>query len=98
MSATMPEAGPSRVQAAPRTRMNSGSQREPRIVNPVLPRLLTVQQAATLAGVSDSTVRSWLDYGRLKSIRLPSTRPGRDSRIVRVEREELERLIAASAS
>jgi excisionase family DNA binding protein len=59
-------------------------------------RLLTVQQAATLAGVSASTIRSWLDYGRLKPIRLPSARPGHDSRIVRVDRAELDALIDAS--
>jgi hypothetical protein len=38
-------------------------------------RLLTVQQTATLAGVSASTVRSWLDDGRLKPSAYPPPGP-----------------------
>jgi excisionase family DNA binding protein len=95
-SAMTYEAGPSRVQARPEARINSMLQRERGIGNPVPPRLLTIAQAARELDVSPSTIRSWLDYGRLKPVRLPSTRPGHDSRLVRVDRTQLEALIEAS--
>jgi excisionase family DNA binding protein len=57
----------------------------------VLPALLTLKQAADYLAVSYWTVRSWADAGRLRVVRLPG-----DGRLLRVERVELERLIAAS--
>jgi excisionase family DNA binding protein len=53
--------------------------------------LLTLRQAADYLAVSYWTVRSWADAGRLRVVRLPG-----DGRLIRVERVELERLIAAS--
>jgi excisionase family DNA binding protein len=55
------------------------------------PLLLTLRQAAGQLAVSYWTVRAWADAGKLKVVRLPG-----DGRLVRVERSELERLIAAS--
>jgi excisionase family DNA binding protein len=55
------------------------------------PLLLTLHQAAGQLAVSYWTVRAWADAGKLKVVRLPG-----DGRLVRVERSELERLIAAS--
>jgi excisionase family DNA binding protein len=57
----------------------------------VRPALLTLRQAADYLAVSYWTVRSWADAGRLRVVRLPG-----DGRLIRVERVELERLIAAS--
>jgi len=57
----------------------------------VLPALLTLKQAAEYLAISYWTVRSWVDAGKLPAVRLPG-----DGRLVRVERAELERLIASS--
>jgi len=54
----------------------------------VLPHLLTMRQAAELLGVSYWTVRSWVESGKLRAVRLPG-----DGRLVRIEIEELHRLI-----
>ncbi len=56
----------------------------------VLPALLTMKQAGTYAAVSYWTIRAWVDAGKLAIVRLPG-----DGRLVRIERTELERLIAA---
>ncbi len=56
----------------------------------VPPALLTLRQAADYLGVSYWTVRAWVDAGKLAVVRLPG-----DGRLVRVERTELDRLIAA---
>jgi excisionase family DNA binding protein len=53
--------------------------------------LFTLHQAAAQLAVSYWTVRAWADSGKLKVVRLPG-----DGRLVRVERAELDRLIAAS--
>lgn len=53
--------------------------------------LLTLKQATAYLAVSYWTVRSWADAGRLRVVRLPG-----DGRLLRVERAELERLIAVS--
>jgi excisionase family DNA binding protein len=55
------------------------------------PLLLTLRQAAGQLAVSYWTVRAWADAGKLNVVRLPG-----DGRLVRVERAELERLIASS--
>jgi excisionase family DNA binding protein len=57
----------------------------------VRPALLTLRQAADYVAVSYWTIRAWVDAGKLAIVRLPG-----DGRLVRVERVELERLIAAS--
>jgi len=57
----------------------------------VLPALLTLKAAAAHLSVSYWTVRAWVDAGKLPAVRLPG-----DGRLVRVERVEVERLIAAS--
>jgi excisionase family DNA binding protein len=56
-----------------------------------LPALLTLKQAAAHLAISYWTIRSWVDAGKLPAVRLPG-----DGRLVRVERAELERLIASS--
>lgn len=56
----------------------------------VRPALLTLKQAAGYCAVSYWTIRSWVDAGKLRAVRLPG-----DGRLVRVERAELDRLIAA---
>jgi excisionase family DNA binding protein len=62
----------------------------------VLPRLLTIQQAADYVGVSHWTIRSWLDRGVLAAVRLPAIRAGLDGRLIRVELAALDRLIEQS--
>jgi excisionase family DNA binding protein len=47
-------------------------------------KLLTVPEAATLLGVSPSSVRRWTDEGRIRALRLPGGAR-------RYERAELER-------
>ncbi len=54
----------------------------------VLPHLLTMRQAATYLSVSYWTVRTWVESGKLRAVRLPG-----DGRLVRIEIEELRRLI-----
>jgi excisionase family DNA binding protein len=53
--------------------------------------LLTLREAAAYLAVSYWTVRSWVEVGKLPSVRLPG-----DGRLVRVERAALDALIAAS--
>jgi len=55
------------------------------------PLLLTLRQAAALLAVSYWTIRAWADAGKLRVVRLPG-----DGRLVRVERVELDRFIAAA--
>ena len=54
----------------------------------VLPRLLTMRQAATYLSVSYWKIRHWVESGKLRAVRLPG-----DGRLVRIEIEELHRLI-----
>jgi excisionase family DNA binding protein len=53
--------------------------------------LMTLREAASYLSVSYWTVRSWVESGKLPSVRLPG-----DGRLVRVERAALDALIAAS--
>jgi excisionase family DNA binding protein len=52
--------------------------------------LMTLKEAAADLSVSYWTVRGWVDAGKLPAVRLPG-----DGRLVRVERAEVNRLIAA---
>ncbi len=74
---------------AERDQMNTG---DPMRAKPgpgsVLPHLLTIRQAADVLGVSYWTVRTWVESGKLRAVRLPG-----DGRLVRIEIEELHRLI-----
>ncbi len=54
----------------------------------VLPHLLTMRQAATYLSVSYWKIRHWVESGKLRAVRLPG-----DGRLVRIEIEELHRLI-----
>jgi excisionase family DNA binding protein len=53
------------------------------------PRLLTLREAADYLAVSYWTVRSWVESGKLPHVRLPG------SRLLRVERVDLDRFIDA---
>ncbi len=53
----------------------------------VLPRLLTMRQAAIYLSVSYWKIRHWVESGKLRAVRLPG-----DGRLVRIEIEELHRL------
>ncbi len=53
------------------------------------PRLLTLREAAAYLSVSYWTVRGWVESGRLPHVRLPGRR------LLRVDRADLDRLIAA---
>ena len=68
-----------------------GAGRLPRALDAEFPALFTLRQAAAYLAVSYWTVRAWVDAGKLAALRLPG-----DGRLVRVERAELDRLIAAS--
>jgi hypothetical protein len=61
----------------------------------VEPRLLDVEAAsAYLGNVSPWTLRKWIQKGRLKPVRLPSTKhKGRDGRRLLFDRTDLDRLI-----
>ncbi len=52
------------------------------------PRLLTMRQAATYLAVSYWTVRSWVESGKMRAVRLPG-----DGRLLRIEVAELDRLV-----
>ncbi len=52
-------------------------------------RLVTMRQAAEYLAVSYWTIRHWVDTGRLRAVRLPG-----DGRLLRIEIDELDRLIA----
>ena len=78
-------------------RMNTGAsgRAEPRLGSVraptramVAPRLLTMRQAAEYLGVSYWTVRSWVESGKLRAVRLPG-----DGRLIRIEIAELDRLV-----
>ncbi len=56
-------------------------------VRPV--RLVTMRQAAEYLAVSYWTIRHWVDSGKLRAVRLPG-----DGRLLRIELDELDRLIA----
>jgi excisionase family DNA binding protein len=56
---------------------------------PVVPRLLTYQQAADYLAVSYWTVRSWAEAGRLAVVRLPG------SRLLRIERTAIDQFVDA---
>ena len=64
-------------------------------VGAIAPRLLDLGGAARYLAVSIWTVRVLLDAGRLARVRLPGAGMG-DLRRVLLDREDLERLIAAS--
>ncbi len=86
---TGPTAGQGEGQDAPYVRANTSRIR--RAQDRTSSALLTMHEAASYLAVSYWTVRSWVENGRLASLRLPG-----DGRLVRVERSELDRLIAAS--
>jgi excisionase family DNA binding protein len=67
--------------------MNTGDSTAPRIEGPA--PLLTIRQAADLLGVSYWTVRSWIEAGKLRAIRLPG-------RLIRVHPRDLDRFIEAN--
>jgi len=52
------------------------------------PRLLTMRQAAEYLAVSYWTVRSWVESGKMRAVRLPG-----DGRLIRIEVTELDRLV-----
>ena len=52
------------------------------------PRLLTMRQAAECLAVSYWTVRSWVESGKMRAVRLPG-----DGRLLRIEIAELDRLV-----
>ena len=52
------------------------------------PRLLTMRQAAEYLAVSYWTVRSWVESGKMRAVRLPG-----DGRLLRIEVAELDRLV-----
>ncbi len=52
-------------------------------------RLVTMRQAAEYLAVSYWTIRHWVDTGKLRAVRLPG-----DGRLLRIEIDELDRLIA----
>ena len=80
-----PLEGPPR---AVRDGLNSnGAQRPSRSV---ALHLLTMRQAGQYLGVSYWTVRTWVESGKLRAVRLPG-----GGRLLRIEITELERLIAA---
>ena len=54
----------------------------------VLPRLLTMRQAAAYLSVSYWTIRYWVESGKLRAVRLPG-----DGRLLRIEVTELDRLV-----
>ncbi len=73
--------------ASGRAKPRLGSVRAPtRAV--VAPRLLTKDQAAEYLGVSYWTIRSWVESGKLRAVRLPG-----DGRLIRIEIAELDRLV-----
>ena len=52
-------------------------------------RLVTMRQAAEYLAVSYWTIRHWVESGKLCAVRLPG-----DGRLLRIELDELDRLIA----
>ena len=77
--------------AAEQRVMNTGdSQRGQQRKGSVRPvRLVTMRQAAEYLAVSYWTIRHWVDSGKLRAVRLPG-----DGRLLRIELDELDRLIA----
>ena len=75
---------------SPRTRINTGDSGRTTDAHSTAPRLLTLRQAAEHLAVSYWTVRSWVERGKLASVRLPG-----DGRLLRVERSALDKLIEA---
>jgi len=75
-----------------RTRMDTGdSHRALDAHSTALPRLLTLRQAAEYLSVSYWTVRSWVESGKLASVRLPG-----DGRLLRIDVKDLDRLVESS--
>jgi excisionase family DNA binding protein len=56
----------------------------------VLPRLLTLRQAAGYLAVGYGTVRAWVDTGKLRAVRLPG-----GGKLLRIDRRDLDALIEA---
>ena len=50
-------------------------------------RLITQQQAAKIAGVTDRTIRNWVSEGHLTGFRLPT------GRAIRVDADELQKIM-----
>ncbi len=70
-----------------RTKPRPGSVRAP--TRPVVARrLLTMGQAAEYLAVSYWSIRSWVESGKLRAVRLPG-----DGRLIRIEIAELDRLV-----
>lgn len=65
--------------------------RKRRTVDSTSSALLTLREVADTLRVSYWTVRGWAETGKLATVRLPG-----DGRLLRVERTEVARLIAAS--
>jgi len=52
-----------------------------------MPKLITQQEAAKFARVTDRTIRNWISEGHLTGYRLPT------GRAVRVDQDELQRIM-----
>lgn len=89
--ATLGQAGHGAGHGATQARTTAGPRGHASDRESSAPLLLTLRQAAGQLAVSYWTVRAWADAGKLKVVRLPG-----DGRLVRIERAELDRLIAAS--
>lgn len=61
------------------------------VETPARPKLLTTVAAAARLGVDPSTVRRWIEDGRL-----PAVKPGRDYRIDPADLDELLRMSSVS--
>ena len=63
----------------------------------ILPRGLSIRDAAAYVGVSTWTVRSWLEAGTLKRLRIPmtssETRKSGELRKILIDRVDLDNLI-----
>jgi hypothetical protein len=59
----------------------------PAAIGPLTPRLLDLDSAGSYCGVKRWTIQEWLRAGLLRRVPMPA-------RVLRVDREDLDRLIA----
>ncbi|MFQ5946731.1 MAG: excisionase family DNA-binding protein [Anaerolineae bacterium] len=64
------------------------SKRRARQHSGISPRLMTMREAAQYLAVSYWTVRTWVENGKLPAVRLPG-----GGKLLRIEVEELDRLV-----
>lgn len=64
------------------------SKRSPRRRSSIPPRLLSMREAGQYLSVSYWTVRSWVESGKLRAVRLPG-----GGKLIRIELTELDRLV-----